>query len=1295
MDVVFHLSRSPWLQSDDGGSALLTALYLFILFAALALAGGLLVRRWQSRRALVARLAELSVLADMGRAIVGAQLDLGRLAQLVYEQAGQIVDTSIFQLGLFEGDHYRLLIWIVDGQPRPVARFRLAPDSLGIVGWMRTSRASLLVRDFEAERETLPAQPRYVSSDPPRSAVFVPLLVGETALGAIAIQSRRPLAFTEEHLRLLTIVANHAAAALQNAHLYEEAQRQTGQLRRLSEISQRINAIQSLPALYQQVVELAAEKFDDYAVSFFECDGDAATLTLAATTRPDWRGRQLVVRVGEGSLGQAASEHRAILSQAVSEELPGEASETQLEVSPEVSLPVEIDNRVLGVLNVQGRAGSTLDANTVPIFKSLAAQMAIAILEGQLYEAERLRSEHLAALAQASRAVVSTLELDDLLDEVLDLVEEQFGYHRVHILFLQNDRLVFRAGVGDGAERWAVEGASFPVNGPGLIALAGRTRQPVRVGDVERDPNYLFHPALPDTRSEMSVPMVAGQHLLGVFDVQSERLAAFTEQDVQTLQTLADTLAIAIRNARLFEAERRRRRLAEILREVSRALTSTLHLDDVLNLILSSLARVVNYDAASILLANEVGELQLRASRGAPEAEEAIGLTLDVKLFPPGQPVPAVIPFHEVDHLNEYHDLLALPDPHACLGAVLTARSEHLGYLVVDYAGHEQFPAEEAELIAAFASQAAVAIQNARLYTTQREQTWVSTALLQVAEATTRATELKEIFDTVARLTPMLVGVDRCGVLQADGDRFLLQAYHAADAEVDPSALPRYVTPAEWPRLAEMLDTLEPVVLDSESEMPDHCRELFVGVVILLPLLAKGQVEGALMVGQSPGETPFTAHRIRLLSGIANQAALAVESALLDRAQQEEAWVSTALLQVAQAIAGQPTLGEGLETVARLTPMLVGVDKVVIYQWDETSQVFRVSQLMGVSPSAVSDVTRLAAAAADLGLDNTEPTALAFSVTLPERLARLIGIETCMVWPLWVRGDLLGALIVEEVHPLGRRLSILNGIAHQLAVAMEGARLAREVAQQQRLERELEVGRDIQASFLPKACPQVAGWELCSLWRAARQVGGDFYDFIPLRAHEGVERWGIVVADVADKGVPAALFMALSRTLLRSAAIGRVSPAATLARVNQMILADAPSALFVTVFYGVWEPATGRVRYANGGHNPPLWVERSGAARTLKGRGLPLGVLEEVEYEEHEIHLQPGELLFLYTDGVTDAINVEEKEFGLERLQTVVCQARGRSAAEIMDAAAAAVEQHVGGVEAFDDMTMMVIKRVA
>ena len=1275
----------------------LSLLYLAILLASLALAGAVVYRRWQSRRELVVRLAELSALADVGRAMLGTQLDLGRLAELVYRQAGQIVDTTIFQLGLFDGDRYRMLIWVVDGAPRPPAEFRLTPDSLGIVGWMRDSRQSLLVRDFEAERDSLPAKPRYISDDPPRSAVFVPLVAGETVLGAMAIQSRRPNAFSEEDLRRLSIVANHAAAALENGRLLEQAQRRAAQLQLLAEVSQQINVLQPLPALYRQVVELVADKFGDYAVSYFEYE--AETLTLRATTRADWRGQTLVRKLGEDAVGEAAHARHPVVVQEFPEYLRDGTEELPAGTHAELAVPVVIEDRVLGVLEAQITPGAqssvkaTFDESVVVLFQSLAAQMAFAILEAQTYAAEQRRSEQLAAIAQASRVATASLELDDLLDEVLDLVGDRFGYKRAHIFLLQDDRLVFQTGRGEAGERWSVEGLSLAPDAPGLIPLVGRNRKSLLVADVTAHLDYQPAPGLGDTRTQMIAPMVMGARLIGVFDVQSEKPGAFTAEDLSTLQTLADTLAIAVRNARLFEAERRRRRLAEILREVSVALTSTLHLDDVLDLILDGLARVVNYDTASILLINDVGELILRAARGGGvDVEAALGLPLDIPLFPRGEAFPATVAFSELDHRSEYHDLLGLPDPHACLGAVLALQGEHLGYLVVDRADHLRFPRGEVELIAAFASQAAVAIANARLYTSQREQAWVSTALLQVAEATARESELSEVLATVARLTPMLVGVDRCAVLLAEDDEFVLSAYHRADDEAPLESLPRGLQPGDWSKFAEMVATQTPVVIAPDEAMPEAWRPLFVGVVILLPLLAKGKVEGALIVGQAPGEMPFTTHRIRLIGGIANQAALAIESAMLYQSQQEEAWVSTALLQVAQAVAEQPTLEEGLEMVARLTPMLVGIEKVAIYQWEAAAQRFHPRQIIGLDKS-VNGKAELSVTAEELGLHLHEMGTPSFHFQLPERLAQVFGLELCLVWPLWARGDLLGVLVVEPVRASSRRLNILSGIAHQLSLAMENARLSHEVALQQRMEREMELGRDIQASFLPQSCPRAPGWELCAFWRAARQVGGDFYDFIPLRSHEGDERWGIVIADVADKGVPAALFMALSRTLLRSVAIGRVSPAATLARVNELILADARTDLFVTVFYGVWEPATGRFSYAVGGHNPPVWVSADGEVRLIKGTGLPLGVLEEARYDEHEIHLKPGDVLLLYTDGLTDAVNAAAEEFGMERVCEVLRQAQPDPAQAILEMMEASVGAHVGAVEAFDDLTMVVLKR--
>ncbi len=1287
--IDFQLAGSP---ADPWAPVLVVVLVL-----ALALLAAVVARRWQSRRALVRRLAELTNLAEAGRALAGAELDFTRLAELVFQQASQIVDTSSFQIGLFEGERYRLLVWVVNGQRQSPAEFNLSHDNLGIMGWLRDNRKSLLVRDFELETATLPAQPRYESMDPPRSAVFVPLLSRGCALGAVAIQSRLPNAFDEEDQRLLAIVANQAASAFENARLLEQAQRRANQLELLAGVSQRINVLQPLAALYKQIVDLVASTFVEYSVNYYEIDGEHLSLCVSSPGPGQGSEPAKRVRLGDGPAGQAAQQRQAVVWPA----LPGSAPQPveRTPALPQLAIPVEIDGRVLGVLLVCGLSTTIFDESSQTVFQALAAQMAIAILEAQFYAAEQRRGDQLAALARVSRTVASSLELDDVLDEVLDVFDEHFGFKSVRIFLLHDDRLVFQAGIGQGTVGQAMQGLSYPLAGAGLIALVGRTRQPVVAGDVSQHPEYVPGPGLATTRSEMAAPMNMGARLMGVLDVQSDRANAFAPEDVRTLQTLADTLAVAVRNARLFEYERRRRRLAEIMRDVSAALTSTLQLDHVLDLILDGLALVVSYDAASILLVNDANEMILRASRGAPVAEEAIGTPLVLKRYEPGDTVPAVQPFRDVDLAHQYHDLLSLPEPHACLAAALAPGGEHLGYLVVDKGDQSRFPQGEVELIATFASQAAVAIENARLYTAQREQAWISTSLLQVAEATARATELDDVLDTVARLTPLLVGVDRCAILMTADAGWRLAAHATADESHLPSEMARAVadglTPEAWPRLVEMLARRAPLVLDLDDEMPPILRQWFTGVVILLPLLARGEVAGVMVVGQVPGDTPFTGHRIQLLTGIANQAALAVESAMLFAAQQAEAWVSTALLQVAQSVTGQP-LEIGLETVARLTPILVGINRIAIYQYDRAIHAFRLRQVTGLDRAAAARLQEKSIVLADLGLARDDPVLDSqppWHLTLPSELAALFGRDQCSVWPLRARGDLLGALVTETVPGLGRRQTILDGIAHQLAMALENTRLAHEVAQQERLERELEVGRDIQASLLPQKYPEADGWEVCALWRAARQVGGDFYDFFQLQPDEAGARWGVVIADVADKGVPAALFMALSRTLLRTVAIGRAAPADTLRRVNELILSDSRSEQFVTVAYGVLEPSTGRYCYAIAGHNPPIWIHADGTANTVPGRGIALGVLDQVDYQEQEIQLQPGDSLLLYTDGLTEAFNLRQDEFGLPAVLAVARANHRASAREQLQALTAAVDGHVASADVFDDMTIVVVKR--
>ena len=240
------------------------------------------------------------------------------------------------------------------------------------------------------------------------------------------------------------------------------------------------------------------------------------------------------------------------------------------------------------------------------------------------------------------------------------------------------------------------------------------------------------------------------------------------------------------------------------------------------------------------------------------------------------------------------------------------------------------------------------------------------------------------------------------------------------------------------------------------------------------------------------------------------------------------------------------------------------------------------------------------------------------------------------------------------------------------------------------LQNELSVANKMQQSILPTSFPTGSGFEIFGSMRPARDVGGDFFDVLSLE--DG--RIGLVVADVSDKGVPAALFMMSSRTLLKGSAIGLDSPGKVLSEVNQLLQEENDAAMFVTVFYATFDPETGEFAYANGGHNTPLVVHTDGSSTVIPPTGgIALGVVPDFSYEESAIFLQPGDRVVLYTDGVTEAENDHGDQFELERLCEIFTNGTPMDAHATNEAVFAAVEAFAGDAPQFDDVTCLTLRR--
>ena len=264
----------------------------------------------------------------------------------------------------------------------------------------------------------------------------------------------------------------------------------------------------------------------------------------------------------------------------------------------------------------------------------------------------------------------------------------------------------------------------------------------------------------------------------------------------------------------------------------------------------------------------------------------------------------------------------------------------------------------------------------------------------------------------------------------------------------------------------------------------------------------------------------------------------------------------------------------------------------------------------------------------------------------------------------------------------------INKTIEESSALRQGAR-ARE--QLTAIRHELGIASQIQQSMLPKVFPPFPERREFSLYAtmfAAKEVGGDFYDFFLIEPN----RLGFVIGDVSGKGVPAAIFMAVSRTLLRATALEGLDPGQCLNYVNTAMSADGDTDMFVTTFYGVLNTDTGKVEYAVGGHNPPFLLKKNGAEEMPVNPGIVVGVLSDARYETFSMQLAPGDGMLLYTDGVTEALDAADVFYSEERLGDLLREVRDQSPEEIVRRVVTDVRRHAGGVPQSDDVTVMAIR---
>lgn len=981
-----------------------------------------------------------------------------------------------------------------------------------------------------------------------------------------------------------------------------------------------------------------------------------------------------------------------------------------------LAFPIKNGSISLGVLQAQ-RPGKPFRKNEIEILEGLAGHVSLALVAAHRLAVDQWRTEQLTLVRRVSAQIANVLNLDVLTRRVTKLIQRTFHYYYVAIFThtTSQEFLKFRSSAGQARGR----GKPLKIRlGDGLIGSVAQTGEEAITNDISTEPRFRFLDILPETQSEAVLPLKIEGQILGVLDVQSDRLGAFHPNDLLVLRALVDAIAIAIKRLRLYGELQKRARQLEMVAEVSKDITSILDLDELLNKVAGLIQERLHFPHVYLFTVHpNRRQVIYEAGSGARSAslkDYILDLDNDEGIIPwvarQGQTMLA----NDVAKEPRYKPSLLPPgDTRSELTIPLIFDNQVVGVLDLQSDHLNAFTDEDQFLCEAIADSVASAIHNADLYRTERWRRQVADSLQEVAGSISAEVSVDDVLDRVLHELEHNLPCEVAAIWLLEGQELYLAHIHGAERpEVENSI-------QLWPEANDFLTSAlaaeQPVIRKPEDPIgPTGAARGFSADYssIAVPLRARDHPLGVLTLAHhAAGRYGHEAQAIT--STFASYASVAIENARLYDSAQEQAYASAALLQVAQVVANSNSLDETIASVVRITPILVGVKACAIFLWEQGR--FRPSHAYGLAERVQSalagrefqpgEFPLLDAARETVGmtvglqaspdLEDWSDPALA-STEQETSFALLNGDHLLIGFPLIIRSDFYGVMVVEEVADARRfrskRVEIVNSIAQQVALSIQNEHLQLEMVVRERLEHEVDLARQIQKDFLPEQLPAFKGWDLAATWLTARQVGGDFYDVIELPGR----RLGLLIADVSDKGMPAALFMALTRTLVRAVVNETASPAEVLRRVNALIIPDNRQGMFVTAVYGVLALGTGKFTYANAGHNPPVWI--NGAAKileTLPRTGAALGIIEDLSIEERTISLGLEDVLLLYTDGLTEAFSPENEIYGEERLQHVLTTTPESSAGALLNALEASVNQFMGSLPAADDLTMLALKRIA
>lgn len=496
------------------------------------------------------RVKELVSLYKISSAIT-ASLNLHDGLKQIYKQISNLFKISTFYIALYDEVEDEVCFEIVVDKGEFLDRFTQKPSQeAGITGWIIHSKKHLLIKDFDKEKENLPVKARVIG-EAAKSLLAIPLLFKDKVIGVMSLQSYKPNTFDERDKDFLSTVAGQVSMAIENARLYEETCKKLNESLLLNEVITAGTSTMKFNELIDKLIEPLKRNLSFAAFNIHLIDERTKDLKVATTHGYDVEElEKLKLKVGKGITGWVAKTGKPIIVPDVSKDQ--RYIQSNPDIRSEMCVPLKVKDKVIGVLDIEDTKLDTFSKENLTLISAIAGQISMIIEKARTLESEKKKSKQLETIQEVSKNIVSILDMDDLLKQIVNSIYYTFGYYTsILLLDEESKELVVKSSSGPTIK--------FPIrrrvkiSEEGITGWVAKTGEPLLVGDVSKEPRYLLVEELADTRSELAVPIKIKDKVIGVLDIQSVELNAFDESDLATFTTLAEMIAIAIENASLYK----------------------------------------------------------------------------------------------------------------------------------------------------------------------------------------------------------------------------------------------------------------------------------------------------------------------------------------------------------------------------------------------------------------------------------------------------------------------------------------------------------------------------------------------------------------------------------------------------------------------------------------------------------------------------------------------------------------------------------------------------------------------